>query len=54
MGRRLRSEAWQLVARLDAELERYEDDGEPIEADRYAKIKRVMWRAELRLYRRGR
>lgn len=53
MGRRLWSEAWQLVARLDAELERYEDDGDPLDG-RYGKLKRAMYYAELRLYRRGR
>lgn len=53
MEKRLRYEALRLVERLDAELERYEDDGDPAD-DRYLKLKRLMYRAELRLYRRGR
>ena len=36
-----------------AVLERYEDDGEQTDA-RYGKLRRVMWRAEVRAYRRGR
>jgi hypothetical protein len=53
MGTRLRSEAWRLVSKLDAELERYEDDGERVDT-RYSKLRRALQRAEVRLYRRER
>jgi hypothetical protein len=50
---KLRREACRLVSRLDEFLERYEDDGEPVDV-RYGKLRRLLQRAEIRLYRRSR
>jgi len=50
---KLRREACRLVSRLDEFLERYEDDGQPADA-RLDKLRRLLVRAEIRLYRRSR